>query len=66
MSNEEKICGVKKNFCKKLCRCGENVGKFQKRRIAKVFNFKALAITFELNSYPEPGSNRHGCYPIGV
>ena len=30
MSNEEKNCGVKKNFCKKLCRCGENVGKIEK------------------------------------
>ena len=36
------------------------MGKFQKRKIAKPLILKGLAITFELNSYPEPGSNRHG------
>ena len=35
-------------------------GKFQNRKIAKSSLLKDLAIAVELNSYPEPGSNRHG------
>ena len=30
MGNGEEMCGEKKNFCKNLCRCGENVGKAEK------------------------------------
>ena len=52
--------GIRGLLCTNPCRCGENVGKFAKRKIAKPLVFKGLAITFELNSYPEPGSNRHG------
>ena len=37
-----------------------DVGKIEKRKIAKPLIFKGLAITIKLNSYPEPGSNRHG------
>lgn len=54
MGNREEMCGEKKNFCKILCRCGENVGKTEEWKIAKSFNFKGLAIVFESNSYPEP------------
>ena len=48
------------SLCTNPCRCGENVGKFEKRKIAKSLAIRGLAISFELNSYPEPGSNRHG------
>ena len=39
---------------------GEDAGKIEKRKIAKSFVDEDLAIIIELNSYPEPGSNRHG------
>ena len=29
----------------------------------KLIEFQRLTLCF---LYPEPGSNRHGCYPIGV
>ena len=29
----------------------------------KLFEFQRLTLKYP---YPEPGSNRHGCYPIGV
>ena len=51
--------GRQTSLCTKTCRCGENVGNFKKRKIAKSLIFRGLAICFELNSYPEPGSNRH-------
>ena len=37
-------------------KCGE----IRENKIAKSLVIRGLAITFELNSYPEPGSNRHG------
>ena len=30
MRNGEEMCGEKNNFCKNLCRRGENVGKTEK------------------------------------
>ena len=46
------------SFCENSQMWG-NVRKREKRKIAKSFINKGLAITVESNSYPEPGSNRH-------
>ena len=34
-----------------------------KEKAPKLIEFQRLTLDL---SYPEPGSNRHGCYPIGV
>ena len=47
------------HFARTLADVGKMWGKFWKRKIAKPLVFKGLAIIIELNSYPEPGSNRH-------
>ena len=34
-----------------------------KEKAPKLIEFQRLTLKYP---YPEPGSNRHGCYPIGV
>ena len=48
------------HFAQTLADVGKMWGNFGKEKIAKPLIFKGLAITIKLNSYPEPGSNRHG------
>ena len=36
---------------------------WKKKKALKLIDFQHLTLCF---LYPEPGSNRHGCYPIGV
>ena len=36
---------------------------WKKKKVLKLNEFQRLTLCF---LYPEPGSNRHGCYPIGV
>ncbi len=36
---------------------------WKKKKVLKLIEFQYLTLCF---LYPEPGSNRHGCYPIGV
>ena len=46
--------GKRKIFARIFADVGKMWGKLRNRKIAKVFNFKALAIIFGSNSYPEP------------
>ena len=46
------------HFARKLADVGK-LWEIREKKIAKSLAIRGLAITFELNSYPEPGSNRH-------
>ena len=48
------------HFARILAGVGKTRGNSRKRKITKSLIIRGLAISFELNSYPEPGSNRHG------
>ena len=54
------------HFARTLADVGKMWGNFQKEKSLNLLFFKGLAIVVELNSYPEPGSNRHGSESTGV